>query len=144
MFGIITDDWSIGLVALVNAVLAWVSSMVHGWAATNTSGKLRLMFIAISGLALFYSITYWWLYFNPERVEDWSNFLRPFGIVTWVVAWSVEPVILVLYLRKRGNDMIRRAHEMVEKAEARLQQLEDRDVQAMLDREREDARRDSP
>ena len=98
----------------LNAVLAWGASMTHVWAAVNTSGWLRRMFMGISALALLYSFSYWWLFFNPGRVSEWSNFLRPFGILTWVVAWSLEPVVLVLYLRRQGYRIVRMASDAVE------------------------------
>ena len=100
---------------LYNAVLAWVAAMTHVWAAVHTSGKLRIMFIVIASLALLYSVSYWWLFFHPNRVQEWSNFLRPYGIVTWVVAWSVEPVVLVLYLRRKAREIEQVARQAVER-----------------------------
>ena len=99
------EDWSVQSVALGNALLAWVAGMVHSWAAAHTSGWLRRMFVAIAALAFFYSLAYWWLFWNPDRGGDWSDFLRPFGLITWIVAWAVEPVVLVRYLVNRASEL---------------------------------------
>lgn len=99
------SDWSIQTVAVANAVLAWGAAMVHSWAATHVIGWLRRLFIIIASLGFFYSLAYWWLFINPERGADWSNFLRPFGIITWIVAWGIEPILLVKYLENRGKDI---------------------------------------
>ena len=114
------DGWSLTAVAATNASLAWFAACVHGWAAYKTSGHLRRMFLAIAGLATFYCFAYWWLAFNVDRSADWSNFLRPFGIFTWVIAWAIEPVILVRYLNRRGEQLVKRAEVEAEKAKVKL------------------------
>lgn len=98
-------------IAAGNAIAAWAAAMVHSWAAINISGWLRKMFVAIACLAFFYSLSYWWLFLNPDRSGDWSNFLRPFGIATWIIAWGIEPVVLVRYLTKRGQQIERMGKE---------------------------------
>ena len=120
MTALIWNGWTIEAIAAVNAILAWVAAMVHAWAASKTSGYLRKMFVVIASLALFYSLAYWWLFFFPDRGEEWSNFLRPFGIVTWVVAWSVEPLILIKYLSNRANELEHKAGELADRAKAAL------------------------
>ena len=105
MFGAIFEDWSIQSIAATNAIAAWAAAMVHTWAAINVMGWLRKMFVTIACLAFFYSLAYWWLFLNPDRGADWSDFLRPFGIITWAVAWGIEPVVLVRYLTRRGQQI---------------------------------------
>ena len=120
MLALFTDGWALQWIAAINAILAWVAACVHGWAAYNTSGMIRKMFITISALALFYALAYWWLFFNPDRGGDWSNFLRPFGIFTWVIAWAIEPIILVTYLKRRGNEIVAKAQVVADRAGERL------------------------
>ena len=120
MLGFFTDGWSLVAVSYCNFFLAAVAATVHGWAAYNTSGHLRRMFLTIAGLASFYSISYLWLALNPERVSDWSNALRPIGIFTWVIAWAIEPVILVAYLKKRGRQIVEHAQAVADKADEKL------------------------
>ena len=120
MLALFTDGWSLSVIAVTNAVLAWVAAIVHGWAAYKTSGLLRKMFISISSLAFFYSLAYWWLAFNPSRGGDWSDFLRPFGIFTWVVAWAIEPIVLVTYLGRRGDEIVHKAQTVADKVQVKL------------------------
>lgn len=109
-------DWSIQTVAVANAILAWVAGMVHSWAATRVIGWLRRMFMFIAFLAFFYSLAYWWLFINPDRGGEWSAFLRPFGIVTWVIAWGIEPILLVKYLENRGKELEQMAKYRISRA----------------------------
>lgn len=113
---------------VLNAVMAWVAGMSHMYAASVVEGKLRWTFLSIGTLAFFYSLAYWWLLVNPDNVEQWSDFLRPFGIITWVLAWTVEPFVLVHYLKGHASDIEARAARLVEKvaretAERRLRDL---------------------
>ena len=120
MLALFTDGWSLQAIAAINAVLAWAAACVHAWAAYKTSGLLRKMFLSIAGLATFYSFAYWWLFFNPTEGGAWSDFLRPFGIFTWVIAWAIEPVVLVTYLNRRGQQIVDLAHKRAVEAEGRL------------------------
>ena len=120
MPSLVIQNWSLTTVAVINAILAWVAACIHAWAAYKTSGHLRRMFLTIAGLATFYSFAYWWLVFNVDRSGDWSNFLRPFGLFTWVAAWALEPVILVRYLTRRGEQIVERAQVAADKAQVKL------------------------
>lgn len=100
----------------VNAVMAWCAALAHVYAALSTGGWLRRMFIAIASLALFYSFAYWWLFFNPERVVEWSDFLRPVGLLTWVGAWTLEPFVLVHYMKRKSSELQQRAQSAVDEA----------------------------
>lgn len=116
MLALLIDGWSEQLVSATNAVLAWVACVAHIYAASKTSGKLRLMFIGIGSLALFYSFAYWWLFWNPESVLGWSNFLRPISIFAWVLAWAIEPVVIIRYLQRSGREVIEHARSEAEDA----------------------------
>lgn len=120
MLALFTQGWSLQGVAALNASLAWLAACVHGWAAYKTSGLLRKMFVAIASLAFFYCLSYWWLFLNPDRGSDWSDFLRPFGIFTWIIAWAIEPVVLVTYLNRRGSEIVQKAENAAEKAREKL------------------------
>ena len=102
-------------VALVNTVGAFTAFGINSWAAWHMSGWLRRMFNVIAGLALFYSAAYLWLVLHLDKVQVWSDFLRPIGLITWIVAWCLEPIIITRELRKRGNRMQRQATEVVER-----------------------------
>jgi len=123
----LTDGWTDEIISAANAVLAWVACCAHIYAASRTSGKLRAMFIGIGSLALFYSFAYWWLFFNPARVEEWSDFLRPISIFAWALAWAVEPVVIIRYLQRQGRTIVR-----VAESEARgpRQILDEKDAES--------------
>ena len=80
---------------MANALLAWCAAMTSFWAASHSPGMVRKLFVTIGTLALFYSFAYWWLVFDPTIVREWSNLLRPVGIVTWLIAWTIEPIVIV-------------------------------------------------
>lgn len=127
MLGLLIDWfrslWSepqIQWVAFLNALLAWAAGVIHIWAAVKTSGWLRTMFITIASLALFYSLAYWWLFFNPLRGGEWSQFLRPVGFATWGFAWMVEPVILIRYLQRVSDNIVSQAKKAAARTEAKL------------------------
>jgi len=114
------SGWSLQAIAALNAILAWFAACVHGWAAFSTSGHIRKMFLGIAGLAFFYSLAYWWLFLFPDRSGEWSDFLRPFGIFTWVIAWAIEPVVLVHYLKRRADNIISKAQVEADRVKERL------------------------
>lgn len=126
MMAFLTDGWTDQAISAANAVFAWVACCAHIYAASKTSGNVRKMFMLIGTLALFYSFAYWWLFFNPERIVEWSNFLRPFGVFTWVVAWAVEPVVMVHYLTSTGRKIEHRARVVAEDRSQRLDEIERR------------------
>lgn len=120
MIAFLTDDLSIRVVAGMNAALAALAAGVHSWAALKTSGLIRKMFIGICSLAVFYCAAYVWLFFNYTRSGEWSDFLRPFGLLTWVIAWAIEPFILVTYLQRRGQEIVKKAEVAASKADDAL------------------------
>lgn len=124
-------DWVRGLwtdpdtqvITFLNAIFAWAAAVVHGWAAHKTSGWLRRLFIVISGLALFYSLAYWWLFFNPGEGRIWSRMLRPFGLVTWGVAWVAEPVVLIRYFDRASHLIVGRAEVVAADKAAEMERI---------------------
>lgn len=120
MLAFFTEGWSLAVVAAVNASLAWFAACIHAWAAYKTSGLLRKMFVSIAALAFFYCLAYWWLFFNTDEGGPWSEFLRPFGIFTWIIAWAIEPIVLVTYLNRRGSEIVEKAEEAASKAKEKL------------------------
>lgn len=111
MIAFLTDGWSAQGISAVNGVLAWLAFLTHVYAASKTSGHLRHMFMTIACLALFYAFAYWWLFFNPDRVNEWSDFLRPFGVFSWIAAWTIEPIIFICYLQRSGRHLKEVAEE---------------------------------
>lgn len=124
MIAFLTDGWSAQAISAINAVLALTAFATHVYAASKTSGHLRHMFMAIAGLAMFYSAAYWWLFYNPERVNEWSDFLRPFGVISWVAAWTIEPVVFVRYLTRSGHIIKARAEEQAAVGRERIDRSE--------------------
>lgn len=111
MIAFLADQWDQKLISGINAAAAFFAACVHVWVAAKFSGPLRTLFIAIGSLALFYSLAYWWLFFNPDEVLAWSNFLRPIGIATWMVAWAIEPFIIYRYMLGQGRKLVLHAEE---------------------------------
>jgi len=116
LLGFLTDGWSDRAITAVNAVMAWGACVAHIYAASKTSRRLRLMFVTIGSLALFYSFAYWWLFFNPDRVEEWSNMLRPISIFAWAIAWMIEPLVIIRYMQGQGRWVVRAAEHEAAKA----------------------------
>ena len=108
MLGYVRDNW----VELANALGAWTAGCAHIYAAIHVSAHLRRLFIVIAAMAWLYSIAYWVLFFELVSVRDWSDFLRPLGVITWGVAWAIEPIVFVYYMRRRGEGLIRQAETL--------------------------------
>ena len=104
----VLDHW----VEAVNALGAWLAGCAHIYAAIHVSNHLRRLFVGIATLAWLYSFAYWVLFLGLVDVQDWSDFLRPFGIITWGVAWAVEPLVFVKYMRARGEGLVKQADEL--------------------------------
>lgn len=124
MIAFLTDGWSAQAISAVNAVLALLAFATHVYAASKTSGHLRRMFMTIAGLAMFYAAAYWWLFYNPTRVNEWSDFLRPVGVLSWIAAWTIEPVVFVRYLSKSGRNIRVKAEEQAAIGKERIDRSE--------------------
>ena len=123
MLSFLLDGWDQQAVSAANAILAWAAACAHVYAAVKVSGKLRVMFIGIGSLALFYSFAYWWLFFNQSRASDWSDFLRPVSILAWILAWGIEPLVLVHYMKRRASELVGDAKREAGRARKRLDEL---------------------
>lgn len=72
-------------------------------AARHTLPELRAVFAAAGVLASIYCGSYVWLAFNFERAKDWSALMRPVGMLSWLVAWTLPAVISMKVARKLGD-----------------------------------------
>ena len=104
-------------VTFMNVIGASIAFGVNLWASIRLPGKIRWMFQAIASLALVYCVAYFWLLFNPDKVEVWSDFLRPLSILTWVVAWAIEPVLIVREFERRAKEIISQVEHFAERTE---------------------------
>ena len=102
-------------VGVINMVGAFAAFGINSWAAMHMSGWLRRMFNVIAGLALFYALAYFWLVLHLDQVKVWSDFLRPVGLVSWVVAWCLEPIIITREMRKHSRKMLKETDQVVER-----------------------------
>jgi len=102
------DHW----VEAVNAIGAWLAGVAHIYAAVHVSNHLRRLFLSIAALAWLYSFAYWVLFFQLVSVQEWSDFLRPLGIITWGIAWAIEPLLFVRYMKQRGEGLVDQAGEL--------------------------------
>ena len=99
-------------VEFVNAIGAWIAGCAHIYAAVHVTGHMRKLFMAIVSLAWLYSAAYWVLFFELVSVEVWSDFLRPFGIITWGLAWAIEPLAFVAYQKQRARGIVAEAESI--------------------------------
>ena len=102
------------VVVEINTVLSFFAALVHLWAGWKTSHSLRYLFWTIAALAFFYSMAYWWLLWNLDRAEVWSRIVRPAGIASWLIAWSLEPIIMVLWLQRRAKEIEARGKQALD------------------------------
>ena len=50
---------------------------------------------------------------NGARSADWSAFLRPFGVLTWAVAWIIPPIFILHDRQKRAGQLQRSIDEVL-------------------------------
>lgn len=76
-----------------NAVLAAIAAVTLLLAARHSFPELRATFAAGGVLASIYTGSYIWLAMNLERAKEWSQLMRPVGMVAWLVAWILPAAI---------------------------------------------------
>ena len=82
--------------------MSLTAALVCAYASRHSFPELRPVFAASGVLALIYSGAYLWLGFNIERSAQWSQYVRPVGLIAWPVAWIFPPAMSVLlYMRVR-------------------------------------------
>lgn len=100
-------------VVIVNALGAFSAAVVNMWAAWRTNGWVSRVFLGIAGLSLTYMFSYAWLSFHMESAADWSAVMRPISIITWGVAWAIEPIVLVRYINAKAVEIQRSAVQKI-------------------------------
>lgn len=104
--------WYVTIFNILGAVTAFA---VNVWAATNVGGRIRAMFRGIATLALLYVGAYTWLLFNPDRVEQWSDVIRPIGVASWVLAWCLEPIVITVDYRMKARRILEDSDRIIER-----------------------------
>lgn len=100
-------------VAVINALAAAGAGTVNVWAAWKTTGWISRIFLGIAGLSFTYMFSYAWLAFHIDAAADWSAVMRPISIISWGVAWAVEPIVLVSYMNKKAVEIQRSAVQKI-------------------------------
>jgi hypothetical protein len=87
------------------------------YAAVHTSKGLRTLFVLIGTLALVYGVSYVWLYLHLEAAEKWSEIMRPIGLASWLMAWTLEPIVMVRWIRRHGREIECRVDETIKQVQ---------------------------
>jgi hypothetical protein len=82
-------------VVIVNLIFSGVAVATNLWAGRHSSGYLRLLFAGTSFLSAVYFGSFFWLVFNMDQAATWSAWLRPVGMLSWLVAWTAPPWVIV-------------------------------------------------
>ena len=93
-------------VELLLTMFAIISFSLNVWAAVQTSGWLRWLFIVSATLSLTYTFGYFYLFLSGD-VTTFSNVLRPVGFAAWPVVWWAPPIIVVRYLKQQAKNIVR-------------------------------------
>lgn len=102
------------LVILGNALMALVACGVNWWGAKQFHKAMRFMFTFIAISSFGYFLSYIWLIFHGDSVETWSRAVRPLGVLTWTVPWTIMPILMVRSARREARRIIQRAEKTVE------------------------------
>ena len=96
-------------------VVVWVSVGLSAFAAVacllaarDGLPEMRWAHAGAGVLASIYCGSYIWLGFHFERAADWSQVMRPVGMVSWTIAWASPALISVHIWRrlvKRGKEV---------------------------------------
>ena len=91
-----------------NHVSFWGASgafFINTYVAAHVGGRVRLACNATATLALLYAASFIWLLANPDGVVQWSQFLRPVGVLAWVFAWTWLPLELLRDYREKAKSI---------------------------------------
>lgn len=83
-------ELSVVWVSLGMSAVAAVTCLL---AARYSLPELRATFAAMGVLASIYCGSYVWLAFNFEQSKEWSALMRPVGMLSWLVAWTLPASI---------------------------------------------------
>lgn len=102
--------WASLTVVWVSLGLSAIAAVTLLLAARHSLPELRSTFAAGGVLASIYCGSYMWLAMNYERAQDWSAVMRPVGMLSWLVVWTLPASISMRVwskLRKAAHDNVR-------------------------------------
>lgn len=102
--------WASLAVVWVSFGLSAIAAVVMFLAARHSLPELRATFAAGGVLASIYCGSYLWLAMNFERALEWSAVMRPVGMLSWLVVWTLPASISMRVwskLRKAALDNVR-------------------------------------
>lgn len=80
---------------------------------------MRLALVISSTLSGVYAIGYWWLLNHQESVEEWSDALRPIGMLSWFIGpWIAFPLAFEHQLKSRVRQMKGKQVEILKEVES--------------------------
>jgi hypothetical protein len=85
--------WASLTVVWISLGLSACAAVALLLAARHSLPELRPTFAAGGVLAAIYCGSYIWLAFNYERAQEWSQLMRPVGMVSWLVVWVMPATI---------------------------------------------------
>ena len=101
--------------AVGTAIVAIVASYVAVRAVSWSFGfwmKLSLILTAVFAAA--YHVSYWWLLLHPTQAAEWSQTMRPVGMLAWFLGpWLALPLSTYRQARKVERKMRTEAEELL-------------------------------
>ena len=82
------------VIAWANLVFAATACGVNVWAARRGPGVLRPLRAAVAALAAVFVAAYVWLLSDLDAGLNWSQWMRPVGLVAWGLVWILPPCIV--------------------------------------------------
>lgn len=95
-------------VSMVGAFVSTIVSIRASFKFTTWAGSpfTRLALIASATMSAVYCLGYIWLLNHPQQGSEWSETLRPVGMISWVIGpWTAFPIALEYQMRKRARSM---------------------------------------
>lgn len=86
-------QWWDLIVVWVSIGLSATAGVTLFLAARHSLPELRATFAGAGVLASIYCGSYVWLAMNFERSKEWSALMRPVGMLSWLVAWTLPAAI---------------------------------------------------
>lgn len=105
------------LVVVLSLLGSAAAVVVNLYAGTHIVSRvpgswLRHALLFSAFLALVYHVGYWWLILDPD--PSWSRFMRPIGIVAWLMGpWMGLPLAVMANARHLADHMVRKAREVL-------------------------------
>ena len=97
--------------ALVFSFCAAITNVYAALSFRHTRLSYALWITAV--LAFTYNVSYIWLLTHYDRAADWSQVMRPVGMVSWLIPWTALPLAMLRYVHRRADELDKKVTDAI-------------------------------